>query len=132
MAMELLQALDGRSLPLTVKDEAVVEQLRWLRAANFITAVISNAGAAGRPCAWNRPRPAGPAMRKPTRGPARGPARAPPGSRAPARQPLAGRLLREVDAPHGVGLWRHGLLAQEQQRPARLADVRMGLRQPKG
>ena len=46
MAMELLQALDGRSLPLTVKDEAVVEQLRWLRAANFITAVISNAGAA--------------------------------------------------------------------------------------
>lgn len=46
MAMELLQALAGQALPLTVKDDAVVEQLRWLRAANFITAVISTAGAA--------------------------------------------------------------------------------------
>lgn len=45
MAMALLQALARQSLPLTVKDEAVVEQLRWLRAANFITAVISPAHA---------------------------------------------------------------------------------------
>lgn len=46
MAMELLQALAGQALPLTVKDEAVVDQLRLLRAARFITAVVSAPGAA--------------------------------------------------------------------------------------
>ncbi|APW39230.1 hypothetical protein RD110_20090 [Rhodoferax koreense] len=41
MAMALLRELASQSLPLTVRDPYVVEQLRWLRAANFIAAVTS-------------------------------------------------------------------------------------------
>jgi hypothetical protein len=45
MAMELLHELGHRYLPITVKDEVVVEQLRLLRSANFISAVMSEKGA---------------------------------------------------------------------------------------
>jgi hypothetical protein len=44
MAMELLHELAAHPLPLTVKDEAVAEQIRLLRAANFVAAVTSPPG----------------------------------------------------------------------------------------
>jgi len=44
MAMEILRELATQRLPLTVKDEAVVDQIRLLRAADLVASLTSAPG----------------------------------------------------------------------------------------